>query len=139
MDEIIKQLQESHHERLEAFIQLFKYRFHRYGLEFSLLFFYLEEDIDLASYASLVRLTDSFIKLEDHFYAIVYEGADIEKSIKAAQNIIGRFERDHNGKPIYVCAVSAKERSDENDMIVQLFIRLEKSIEGKLSNTIVTE
>ncbi|RLA72943.1 MAG: hypothetical protein DRG24_01570 [Epsilonproteobacteria bacterium] len=132
-------LQQKHHDRLDELIHLYKYRFHRYGLEFSLIFFYTVEDVDLSSYASLVRLTDSFLKLEDNFYAIVYEGTDIEQSVKAAQNIIAHFERDYQGKTVYVSAVSAKERSDENDMIDQLFVRLGKSIKEKLSSTIVAE
>ena len=139
MPEPLTALQQKHNAKLDELIFLYKYRFHRYGLEFSLLFLYTKEAIELSSYGSLVRMTDSFLKIEDNFYAIVYEGADLEKSIKAAQNVIAHFEHDHQSKNIYVAAVSAEERSDENDMIDQLFIRLGKSIKEKLTNTIVSE
>jgi len=132
-------LQQKHYENLNELIHLYKYRFHRYGLEFSLLLFYTVEDIELSSYASLVRLTDSFLKLEDNVYAIVYEGADIEKSIKAGHNVISHFEREHREKVIYVSAVSVQEYPDKNDMIDQLFIRLAKGTTEKLPNTIVVE
>ena len=139
MNEILIDLQEKHREKLDELIHLYRYRFHRYGLEFALLFFYMEEDIDISSYESFIRLTDSFLKLEDNFYAIVYQDADIEKSSKAAHNIIKHFKQEHGERLIYISAISIKEKFEKKDMVNQLFMRLKKGISAKISSKILTE
>jgi hypothetical protein len=130
MDEMLAVIRQKHRVKLDELILLYKYRFYRYGLQFSLLFCSGREDIDLSPYASLIRLTDSFAKLENNFYVIVYEGVDTKKSLKAAQNIIERFKRDNNDKVIYVSAVSATECPKDNNMIDYLFERHAMSEKG---------
>lgn len=121
MNEIITALKQKHRNRLNELLVEYKYRFYRYGLEFSLLFCYAGEDFDLSPYSSLVRLTDSFVKLENNFYAIVHEGVNAEKSLKGGQNIIRRYKRDNHDENIYMSAVSVAETSKDNDMVEHLF------------------
>ena len=136
MDEIFAALKQKHRTSLDELIIVYKYRFYRYGLQFSLLFCYAQEDFDLSPYASLIRLTDSFVKLEDNFYAIVYEGVDVDKSLKAGDNIIRRLKRDNNSDEIiYVAAVSAAECSKDNDMIDLIFDRLGMKIKENITGS----
>ena len=128
MDKVFAALKKKHRMKLDELLVKYKYRFYRYGLQFSLLFCYAQEDFDLSPYSSLVRLTDSFVKLENNFYAVVHEGVNAEKSLTGGQNIIRRFKRDNHDKDIYMSAVSVTETSKDNDMVDQLFAALEMSI-----------
>jgi len=133
MDEKLAELKEKHRMKLDELLIKYKYRFYRYGLEFSLLFCYAREDFDLSPYFSLVRLTDSFVKLENNFYAIVHEGVNVEKSLKGGQNIIRRFKSDnHDDENIYLSAVSVTETSMDNDMVEHLFATLSNRMKEKV-------
>ena len=121
-------IKQKHSMNLDELLILYKYRYHRYGLQFSLLFCYGPDDFDLTPYASFIRLTDSFAKLENNFYAIVFEGVDAQASLKAANNIIRRFKRDNQETNIYLAAVSVKECS--KDMTDDLFTELEKTLKS---------
>jgi len=139
MEILLSKLEKKHTERLLNDIHLYQYRYNRYGLEYAMIALYLKEPLDLKPYSALVRLTDSFIELEDNFYVIVYEGANREKSLKSAQNIIKHFQREYPDKLLYVSGVTATEGANKNAMITLLFQRLGKSMKEAGALTVVVE
>jgi hypothetical protein len=134
----VKALQRKHHSAVERLIHPYEYRYHRYGLESIVLFLYLSEDQDISDYASYIRITDSFVMLEKHFYCIVYEGADIKQGIKAANNIKNRYEQEYSGAEFYMNAISVKKAGNRKGLVTFLFESLEQTVEKLKCNSVIS-
>ena len=134
----VKALQKKHHITVEQLIHPYIYRFNRYDVESTLLFFYLSEENDVSDFASYTRVTDSFVMLEKYFYCIVYEGTDIERGIKAVHNIVNRYKREYRDSKFYMNIISIRKRKHREDLVAYLFDSLEQTVQKQKSNTVIT-
>ena len=150
----LQNLLEKYHDKIAELIHLYEYRFNRYGLEYSLVLCYQREGEDLSDIGSLVRLTDSYMMLEKRYYCVVYEGTNLDQAMKAAHHIILHFKREHGSNEIFVSAVSAREKMDDEilefeltpkeelntkKIIYHLFYRLEETINAKENEASLTQ
>ena len=134
----VKELGEKYHDDIKKLIMPYEYRFFRYGLEFTFLFCYMNEEEDISEYSTYVRLTDSFLMLEKNFYCIVYEGTNTDQAIKAVHNILNHFEKEHEDSEIYINAISIKEqKKPREDIIAHLFESLKRMLSEHKSNVVV--
>ncbi len=136
---VIKKLHEKHYSRINSLLLEYEYRYFRYRLEYTLVFFYLSKEEDISGYTSFIRLTDTLLALEKNFYCIVYEGANAEQAEKAANNLLNHYEKEYEEGEIFITALSpGKKKMAREDVVTQLFNSLETIITNNRNNTVIT-
>ena len=140
MNNISDKLHKKYDMEIRELLTEYEYRYYRYKLEYSLVFFYLPNKDDISNYAKLIRLTDTFIKLEENFYCIVYEGANREQAAKAANNLLGRYKKEYSDSMVYIGIMSpGKKKIYREDVVTRLFKLLEEIILEKQYNIVIAQ
>jgi hypothetical protein len=136
---VIKTLHEKYYRKINNLLLEYEYRYFRYRLEYTLVFFYLSEEENISGYTNLVRLTDTFLALEKHFYCIVYEGANAEQATKAANNLLSHYKKEYKEGEIFITILSpGKKKMHREDIVTLLFKSLETITTKNKSNIVVT-
>lgn len=114
-----------------------QYRYERYGFNYSVAIFYSPTAIDMSDIFLHARSSDTSICLDDFTNAIVLDGANDEKGMKAVENIQECFEEEHFGEILYLGVVTASNYDSHSRMIEELFDIINYAISNKRENMIV--
>ena len=91
-------------------------------------------EVDMESFAKLIRETDRFIILDKHLCCIVFPFTDAAQGIKEASNLLSKFEMQFFSEKIYIGIVSAAECETPAKQTEKLFYILKYSIENAMEN-----
>jgi hypothetical protein len=139
MSDVVRKLYEKHHIEIKKLLTAYEYRYYRYRLEYSLVFFYLPKEDDISEYAKLIRLTDTLVIAEKYFCYIVYEGAKSEQAVKAANNLLNRYKKEYPEGIVYINVLSpGKKKICSEDIVTRLFESLEATISEEKQNTVIS-
>jgi len=124
--------------KMEREIEDFDYRFTRYEVDYSVTLAYTPEPIDLTPLLTkYIRETDHAIILQDQLYAIVFDSADENRGIKAANKLLTFFQQLYFSKSIFASAVTASNFNNPTQMISKLFDLLDYSISHDMDNHVI--
>jgi len=127
------------HQTIMDMIHEYIYREKRYNTHFSVAAIYTDEPIK--THAEKLRLTlrktDKLLCITDNIVCVVFDAAQENSYVKAAQNLY-RTLKEIEYHQQYFIATAISEDFDENylDMLNRLFERLQYSVEHKLCNSV---
>ena len=119
---------------LEA-IDTFVYQKERYKVEYTMAIGASVADVDMLAFEGLIRKTDGFICLEENLCVIVFAFNNQGQGIKAASNMLNKFEMQYFGKDIYLGIINSEEEAKAEKQIKKLFETLCYGIINGMSNT----
>lgn len=125
--------------RLESKMSEYEYRFSRYGIDFSIAVVYTPKRIRMSQFGSYIRSTDRYVFLGRGIYGIIFDCADHEKGIKAANNLLTRFQHTFFSTPIYASIVSANDYKDPSQRLSKLFDLLAYALRHNMDNLIMDD
>lgn len=126
-------------EKLLHKISEYDYRFIRYKANYSVAVFFTPEGIDLKPLGTYIRATDRFAPLDENFYVVVFDGANDDKGLKAANNLLTYFQHAHFGRSLFAGIVTADHSKNAPQMIAQLFDLLDYALRHNMDNHIVDD
>jgi hypothetical protein len=115
-------------------IQDYIYNYDRYKANFTMAIGAACNNVDLESFSSMIRPTDKFIILDEQLCCVIFPFTDAEQGIKAASNLLSKFESQFFSEKIYLGVVNAEECSTPEGLISRLFDILKSSIENGMEN-----
>lgn len=124
-----KQLQESALE--------FSYRYERYQTNYSIALGHSPAKIDLSPMSNFIRNTDRFIILNDNTCAIILDCANDECGIKAANNLLTKFQGSAFNIPLYSAIVTASNYSSLGTMLGELFHLIDFAITNNINQQVI--
>jgi len=124
-------------EELVKKVALYDYRHVRYNINYSIAACYITEPTDLTNIASNLRLSDDFIKINDHLYVMFLDSTDDEKGIKTSANILSSMQAQFFTKPFYIAVVTASNYTELFQMVHDLFDLIEYALIHNMNNIVV--
>ncbi len=115
-------------------IEVFKYQKDRYDINYTIAIGASDADIDMSAFKGLIRKTDGFSYLEDNICVMIFAFNDANQGIKAASNMLSKFEMQYFGKKIYLGMINSQEEEKADKQIKKLFETLCYGIENGMSN-----
>ncbi|NOQ32132.1 MAG: hypothetical protein GQ570_13530 [Helicobacteraceae bacterium] len=137
MSKNIQKSQKKFTSELVDFVTEFNHRYARYDLNYSLTLIYSRDEVDFNSFESEIRKTDRFLLLEDNLCALLFDNTAGSGAIKAADNMLTKYEAKHFGKPVYAASVSINDYNTSTEMISKLFYILRNAIDLNIENKVV--
>lgn len=136
MLKILKTLQDKHKKEILEELEIMFYRFHRYHNHYSIALFYTENHFDYEIITKEKRLTDKLLRLEDNFFALVYENADISKSIGASSKLLSLLKKSNN-ESLYSVIENCRGDNEGTITLHNLFNLLDFSIKHDYEDEVV--
>lgn len=118
-------------------IATFDYSFTRYKVNYSIAIAYTENKIDMEAMNAFLRKTDHLVVLNEYTCAVVFDHANDEDGIKAANHLLTYFQAFHFGETLYACVVTASNYSDQSKMVHDIFQLLDYAISENMNNLIL--
>lgn len=115
----------------------FSYRYERYKINYSIAIGHSMDEIDLTSMSSFIRSTDKFIVLSDNTCAILLDCANDASGIKAANNLLTKFQATAFGTLLYSAVVTASNYSTSEKMIRDLFHLIDFAIVNNTNHQVI--
>lgn len=115
----------------------FSYRYERYNTDYSIALGYSPMEIDLVPMSNFIRNTDKFIVLNDNTCAIILDNANDESGIKAANNLLTKFQGSAFDIPLYSAIVTASNYSNSETMIRELFHLIDFAITNNINQQVI--
>ena len=104
-NELIKYIRENlaryETEVLKA-IEPYNYEKERYGIDFAIAVGATLDDVDMVSFSQAIRLVDTFVFLDKNVCGVVFAFNNTENGIKAASNLLNKFEMQFFSNKIYL-------------------------------------
>lgn len=94
-------------------------------------------EIDLVPMSNFIRNTDKFIVLNDNTCAIILDNANDESGIKAANNLLTKFQGSAFDIPLYSAIVTASNYSSSETMIRELFHLIDFAIANNINQQVI--
>jgi len=110
------------------------YEHDRYNVNYSLAIGATNSKLDMQGFAKLIRETDKFIILNEHICCMVFPFTDAAQGIKAASNLLSKFEIRFFSEKIYIGVVNAQTYETPMKQIEKLFEILKYAIENGMQN-----
>ncbi len=116
----------------------FHYRYTRYSMPYSLAVIYISEsDVDLSIFKHHLRSSDIFIMLQENLCAIVFDGANEEEGLKAAENLLAQVQNICFTKHLYMAIVTESTDSTEFQTVHDLFDLLSYALQHNMDNCVI--
>ena len=115
-------------------IEPFNYEKERYDINFSIAVGATLDDVDMASFSQVIRLTDTFVFFDKNVCGVVFAFNDTENGIKAASNLLNKFEMQFFANKIYLGIISSEDETVPEQQVKKLFETLCYGIEQGMSN-----
>lgn len=115
----------------------FSYRYQRYNTDYSIALGYSPMEIDLAPMSNFIRSTDKFIILDNNTCAILLDCTNDESGIKAANNLLTKFQGSAFDIPLYSAIVTASNYSSSEMMIRELFYLIDFAITNNINQQVI--
>lgn len=110
------------------------YECERYKVNFTLAIGATSSDIDMKNFSDIIRETDRFIVLDDHICCIAFPFTDHDQGLKAASNLLSKFEMQFFSKKVYLGIANTEECPSPEVHIQQLFDVLVYAITNGMNN-----
>ncbi len=133
---MLNTLQEKHKQEILKELKIMFYRFHRYHNDYSIALFYTENHFDYEIVTKEKRFTDKLIRLEENLFVLVYENADISKSIGASSKLLSQLKKSYN-ESIYSVIEDCREDNEGSITLHNLFNLLDFSMKKNYDNEVV--
>lgn len=124
-------------EKLLEAVQDYEYRAKRYGIEYSIVFVYTVEPIDFSTISHHIRKTDAQVVCEEHIFAVVLDCADVEKGIKAANNLFTYLQTVYFAHTIFASVETSQKNRTVEKMVVDLVNLVSYAIEHNLNDSVI--
>ena len=115
-------------------IKRYAYEKDRYGINYSIAIAITNREHKMDDFQKTIRLTDSFVSLDENLYGVIFASADTELGIKAASNLLHKFEMQFFNSSIYLGIISSEDENDGTKMVKKLFTTLTHSIVEGMQN-----
>ena len=136
-NELIKHIRENlgtYEAKILTAIEPYNYEKERYDIDFAIAVGATLDDVDMALFSKTIRLTDTFIYLDKHVSGVVFAFNDTENGIKAASNLLNKFEIQFFANKIYLGIISSQDEIVPEQQVKKLFDTLCHGIEQGMSN-----
>lgn len=110
------------------------YECERYKINISIAIGVTNSSAHIKELAMTVRETDKFIILGEHICCIIFPFTNMEQGIKAASNLLSKFEMGNFSEKIYMGVVTIEDCDRPEMQVVKLFDILEYAIENGINN-----
>lgn len=110
------------------------YQCERYNVNFSLALGATLNDIDMNKFSEMIRETDELIILSDNVCCIAFPFTDHAQGIKAASNLLSKFEMKFFSQKVYLSVVNTEECPTPDLHVQQLFDILVYGISNGMNN-----
>lgn len=118
-------------------IREFSYRHQRYQIDYSLSIGYSPEPVELNSLSAFIRESDHFIELKPNICAVILDCANDDNGVKAANNLLSRFQGNFFSTPLYASIVTARDFETPLLMVNDLFYLLDYAITHNMNNMLM--
>ena len=136
-NELIKHIRENlaryETEVLKA-IEPYNYEKERYGIDFAIAVGATLDDVDMVSFSQAIRLVDTFVFLDKNVCGVVFAFNNTENGIKAASNLLNKFEMQFFSNKIYLGIISSEDEIIPEQQVKKLFETLCYGIGQGISN-----
>ncbi len=125
---------EAYERQILKVLEIYHYQKERYGVDYTIAIGATDEEVDFNSFSEILRKTDTFIPLAQTVSAVVFAFNDPEQGIKAASNMLHKFETQHFSKQIYLGIVNSQEIANPQQQVKKLFQTLFFCIDNDIAN-----
>ncbi len=133
--EHIRSHQSEYEEKILDAMEPFVYQQERYKVDYTLAIGATFADVDLPAFSQMVRKTDKFVILDDKVCVIIFGFNLPEQGIKAASNMLSKFEMKFFASEIYLGIINSQEELEAKDQVKKLFETLCYGVQNGMSNT----
>lgn len=133
--EHIRSHQSEYEEKILEAMEPFVYQKERYRVDYTLAIGATLAEVDLPAFAGMVRKTDSFVVLDEKICVIIFGFNLPEQGIKAASNMLSKFEMQFFASEIYLGIINSQDESNPKDQVKKLFETLCYGVQNSISNT----
>ena len=116
----------------------FQYRLERYNIDYSIAVGFTKGiDIDLNAFQNHIRNSDRFVVLSKNMYAVILDCADEQCGLKAANNLLTKFQHQYFACPLFASVVNGSNYTNVKDMFRSLFHLLEYGVTHNFDNQVL--
>ena len=136
-NELIKHVRENladYEKKVLKAIEPYNYEKERYDIDFAIAVGATLDDVNMAAFSQTIRLTDSFISLDEHVSGVVFAFNDTENGIKATSNLLNKFELQFFSNKIFLGIISSEDETVPEQQVKKVFETLCYGIEQGMSN-----
>lgn len=131
---MIRENLNSYEEKILKALSPFKYQKERYNVGYTLAVGATVEAIDMSGFSQIIRETDAYVPLDEHVAVVIFAFNDQEQGIKAASNLLSKFEMQYFTQKIYLGIINAEEEEQSELLVKKLFETLCYSLVHGMSN-----
>ena len=115
-----------------------RYRFERYGQEFSALLVYTKvQRFDMEKCRGLIRLSDELFEMGDNMMLVVFEQTDEVSGFKAAENFRYAYERLDLNRELFCAFAPIREKDTAIDIASRLLVILDYALSDPMPNAVL--
>lgn len=137
MNQLFSSKHPIYQKQLLESVMEFRYRYERYNVSYSIAIGYSPDAIDLTSMSNFIRKTDKFVILNNNTCAIFLDSANDESGIKAANNLLTKFQGNAFDTPLYAAIVTASNYASTEVMIRELFYLIDFAIANNINQQVI--
>ena len=121
-------------EKLLHAVERYAYEKARYDIDYTIAIAITAESLELEGFSQTIRMTDAFISLDENLYGVIFASANADLGIKAASNLLHKFEMQFFATKIYLGIISSEDELNVTKMIRKLFVTLNCCLDDGKSN-----
>ena len=133
--EHIRSHQSEYEENILVALEPFVYQKERYKVDYTLAIGATFAEVDLPAFSEMIRKTDKFVVLDEKVCVIIFGFNLPEQGIKAASNMLSKFEMKFFASEIYLGIINSQEEIQAKDQVKKLFETLCYGVQNSMSNT----
>lgn len=125
-------------EQLVNATALYHYRFMRQHMPYSIALFYVAEtDVNLEILPKHLRESDKIIFLQTNLCAIIFDNANEEPGLKAAENLLYHVQNICFTKHLYMAVATVNSDNKEFQTVHDLFDLIEYALNHNMENSVL--
>ncbi len=124
----------NYEEKILSSIKSDIYQNERYNVDFTLAIGATLSEVDMEGFSALIRETDKFIILDSHICCAVFPFTDASQGVKAASNLLSKFEMQYFSEKIYIGIVNTSSCETPAMQVSKLFDILKFSVSHGMNN-----
>ena len=125
---------EEYQKRILESIENEVYECERYKINSSLVIGDVSAGTHINEFSQEIRETDKFILLDSHTCCMIFPFTDTAQGVKAASNLLSKFEMKHFSEKVYFGIVNIEDCKSPTTQVGHLFDILEFAISNRMNN-----